>query len=120
MGFDGGLLYTFILSLRNGIVVSSLWVKRTECRVAVSQNRFHTRQAAVALLKMARATTDPAVAAKLVEAAADLKDQAGELPAPAKPPYVVPQLVGRLSWRPLSFAFAARKALRNSARERSW
>jgi len=46
----------------------------------VSENRFHTRQAAAALLKMAQATTDPRVAAGLVEAAADLKDQAGELP----------------------------------------
>jgi hypothetical protein len=55
----------------------------------VSQNRFHTRQAAVALLKMAKATSDPGVAAKLVEAAADLKDQAGELPPPTKPPDVL-------------------------------
>jgi len=46
----------------------------------VSENRFHTRQAAAALLKMAQSTTDPRVAAGLVEAAADLKDQAGELP----------------------------------------
>ena len=46
----------------------------------MSENRFHTRQAAAALLKMAQATTDPHVAAGLVEAAADLKDQAGELP----------------------------------------
>ena len=34
----------------------------------------------MALLKMAQATTDPLVAAGLIEAAADLKDQAGELP----------------------------------------
>jgi hypothetical protein len=46
----------------------------------VSENRFHARQAAAALLKMAKATSDPNVAAGLVEAAADLKDQAGELP----------------------------------------
>jgi hypothetical protein len=55
----------------------------------MSQNRFHRRQAAATLLKMAKATTDPGVAAKLVEAAADLKDQAGELPAPTKPPDVL-------------------------------
>jgi len=41
----------------------------------MAQNRFHTRQAAAALLKMARATTDPNVAARLVEAAADLQEQ---------------------------------------------
>ena len=43
-------------------------------------NRIHARQAALALLKMAKTTSDPKVAAGLVEAAADLKDQAGELP----------------------------------------
>lgn len=47
-----------------------------------SNNRFHARQAALALLKMAKTTSDPKVAAGLVEAAADLKDQAGELPPP--------------------------------------
>jgi len=36
------------------------------------KDRVHTRQAAAALLKMTRATTDPNVAARLVEAAADL------------------------------------------------
>jgi hypothetical protein len=45
----------------------------------VSENRFHARQAAAALLKMAKTTSDPNVAAGLIEAA-DLKDQAGELP----------------------------------------
>jgi hypothetical protein len=44
--------------------------------------RFHARQAAAALLKMAKTTSDPKIAAGLVEAAADLKDQAGELPPP--------------------------------------
>ena len=46
----------------------------------MSENHFHTRQAALALLKMAKTTTDPKVAAGLVNAAADLKDQVGELP----------------------------------------
>lgn len=57
----------------------------------MSQNRFHTREAAVALLKMAKATSDPVIAGRLVEAAADLKDQAGELPQPdtARPPDVL-------------------------------
>ena len=40
----------------------------------MSQNRFHARQAAAALLKMAKTTSDPKVAAGLIEAAA------GELP----------------------------------------
>ena len=53
----------------------------------MSQARFHARQAA-ALLKMAKATSDPKVVVGLVEAAADLKEQAGELPPPldARPP----------------------------------
>ncbi len=46
----------------------------------MAENRIHARQAAVALLKMAKTTSDPKIAAGLVEAAADLKDQAGELP----------------------------------------
>ena len=46
------------------------------------QNRFHARQAAVALLKMAKTTSDPKVAVALIEAAADLKEKAGELPPP--------------------------------------
>jgi len=51
----------------------------------VAQNRFHARQAAVALLKMAKTTSDPVLAAGLIEIAADLKDQAGELPPPVIP-----------------------------------
>lgn len=51
----------------------------------MAQNRFHTRQAAAVLLKMAQATTDPNLAARLVEAAAELKEQAGELPLPTSP-----------------------------------
>jgi hypothetical protein len=54
------------------------------------QNRFHARQAAAALLKMAKTTSDPKVAVGLIEAAADLKEQAGELPSPIsiRPPDV--------------------------------
>jgi fumarate hydratase class II len=48
--------------------------------VTVSANRFHARQAAVALLKMAKTTSDKDLAANLVRVAADLKEQAGELP----------------------------------------
>jgi hypothetical protein len=48
----------------------------------VSQNRYHAREAAAALIKIAKATSDPAVAAGLIEAAAKLKDAAGELPPP--------------------------------------
>jgi hypothetical protein len=50
--------------------------------IPVAENRFHARQAAAALLKMAKSTSDPKVAAGLVDVAADLKDQAGELPPP--------------------------------------
>jgi hypothetical protein len=43
---------------------------------------FHARQASLVLLKMAKTTSDPDLAAGLVRAAADLKEQAGELPPP--------------------------------------
>ena len=46
----------------------------------MSANRFHARQAAVALLKMAKTTSDKDLAANLVRVADDLKEQAGELP----------------------------------------
>ena len=45
----------------------------------MSKNRYHAREAAAALLKMAKAASDPAVAAGLIEAAAKLKDEVGEL-----------------------------------------
>lgn len=48
----------------------------------MTETRYHARRAAAALLKMAKTTSDPNVAARLVEIAADLKDQAGELPPP--------------------------------------
>jgi hypothetical protein len=59
----------------------------------VSKNRYHAREAAVALLKMAKTTSDPAVAAGLIEAAVKLKDEAGELPPPVgvKAPDVQPE-----------------------------
>jgi len=47
----------------------------------VSRQHFHTREAAAALLKMAKTTSDPDLAAGFVQAAADLKDQIGELPS---------------------------------------
>lgn len=51
----------------------------------MSQNHYHARLAAAALLKMAKTASDPAFAAGLVEAAADLKEQVGELPRPDTP-----------------------------------
>ena len=58
--------------------------------VRLSENRFHTRQAAAILLRMARTTSDPEMAARFVQAAADLKEKAGELSAEysLKPPDV--------------------------------
>jgi hypothetical protein len=56
-------------------------VKRGE-QNQVSRNRYHARQAAVALLNMAKSTSDSTVAAALVELAAQLKEQAGDLPPP--------------------------------------
>ena len=43
------------------------------------------RQAAATLLKMARNTADPRVAARFIGAAADMKEQAGDLPPPLSP-----------------------------------
>ena len=51
----------------------------------MSKNHFHAREAAATLLKMAKATSNPDVAAGLVQVAADLKDQAGELSVPLSP-----------------------------------
>jgi hypothetical protein len=53
----------------------------------MSQRRVHARQAALALLKMAKTTSDPALAARLVKAAADIKDHVGE----AAPPVSIKQ-----------------------------
>lgn len=57
----------------------------------MQQVSVHARHAAAALLKMAKATSDPELAARLVEAAADLKDHVGELlePVSIKPPDVL-------------------------------
>ena len=74
--------FTFILSLRNGNLWLRVHAPKDGAACTVSKNRYHAREAAAALLKMARATSDPAVAAGLIEAAANLKDQAGELPPP--------------------------------------
>jgi hypothetical protein len=59
----------------------------------LSKNHYHAREAAAALLKMAKATSDPAVAAGLIQAAATLRDEAGELPPPlsVKAPDVQPE-----------------------------
>jgi len=51
----------------------------------VSQNHYHARLAAAALLKMAKTTSDRAFAGGLVETAADLREQVGELPRPDTP-----------------------------------
>jgi hypothetical protein len=45
----------------------------------VAQNSVYARQAAAILLKIAKQTSDPKMAASLVRVAADLKEQAGEL-----------------------------------------
>ncbi len=46
----------------------------------LSRLQYFAREAAAALLKMAKTTSNPEVAAGLVQRAADLKDRAGELP----------------------------------------
>jgi hypothetical protein len=46
----------------------------------VTLNRFHVRRAVAAMLRMAQSTSDPVLPAKLIDLAAHLKEQAGELP----------------------------------------
>jgi hypothetical protein len=83
----------FMLSLRNRICGSALCAEPSGNAETVSKNHYHAREAAAALLRMAKATSDRAVAAGLVEAAAKLKDEAGELSPPmsAKAPDVQPE-----------------------------
>ena len=51
---------------------------------AVGGNRIYVREAAATLLKMAKTTSDPGLAARLIEAAVNLQEKAGELPVPPK------------------------------------
>lgn len=89
------VLCNFERSLRNGhlgqaFCESPLQCDQQGCPETVSQSRVHARQAAAALLKMAQLASDRAVAGRLIEAAADLKDQIGELAPPVsiQPPDV--------------------------------
>jgi hypothetical protein len=87
------LRFTFLLFLRKKICGSALCAEPSGNAETVSKNHYHAREAAAALLRMAKATSDRAVAAGLVEAAAKLKDEAGELSPPmsAKAPDVQPE-----------------------------
>lgn len=51
----------------------------------MSRNCYHARQAAAALLKLAKVTSDQETAGRLIELAANLKEQVGELPRPISP-----------------------------------
>ena len=84
--------FSFILSLRNGNLWLRVHAPKDGAACTVSKNRYHAREAAAALLKMAKATSDPAVAVGLIEAASKLKDEAGELspPVTVQPPDVYP------------------------------
>lgn len=55
------------------------------CAAKMPDNHYHARQAAAALLKMAKVTSDRETAARLIEMAAHLKEQVGELPPPMTP-----------------------------------
>ena len=57
------------------------WTVKRNGLSTVLKHHF-ARQAAAALLKFAKATSDPQVAAALVEKAADLKDRLDGLPPP--------------------------------------
>jgi hypothetical protein len=59
-------------------------VSRGESKIVIGRNYF-ARQAAT-LLKFAQSSTDPAVAAALIEKAADLKSQADESDVPDPTP----------------------------------
>ena len=85
---------TFVLNFRCGTkALAARFGENDWGLLLVSKNRYHAREAAVALLKMAKTTSDPAVAAGLIEAAVKLKDEAGELPPPVgvKAPDVQPE-----------------------------
>jgi hypothetical protein len=88
-GYNEPFVHFCTFAAERNRMLQSLRLQGEELRT-VSHIRFHARQAAVALLKMAKTTTDPRIAAGLLEAAADLKDQAGELPQPisVRPPDV--------------------------------
>ena len=47
----------------------------------MSRLHYFAREAAASLLRMAKTTKNPAMAASLVQRAADLKDRVGELPS---------------------------------------
>jgi hypothetical protein len=68
--------------VRNEIPCSRilLWTKEQSGFAIVSKDSEFARGAAVALLKLAKTTPDPNVAAAFVERAADLKDRVEELP----------------------------------------
>ena len=54
---------------------------RGKCRMrSVPRSSYFAREAAATLLRMAKTTKDPTVAAGLVQRAADLKDRTEELP----------------------------------------
>ena len=76
-----------------GICGPALCAERWGNTNIVSKNRYRAREAAAALLRMAKATSDPAVAAGLIEAAAKIRDEAGELSPQmsAKAPDVQPE-----------------------------
>lgn len=87
-------MYIFVLNAGTD-PPPSLWrISNSRSRARMSSNHYHARQAAAALLKMAKATSDQEIAGKLVEAAADLQEQAGELPPPISPraPDVAPDV----------------------------
>jgi hypothetical protein len=63
--------------------------------VSVDWNRHHARQAALALLKLAKSTSNAKVAAHLISLAANLKEQAGELPPTFSPDTQPEPLEGR-------------------------
>lgn len=69
----------------------------------MSQNHYQARPAAAALLKMAKAASDPAFVSGVVEAAANLKEQVGELHAPDTPKALNVETEEQvcLIWRPL-------------------
>ena len=72
----------FVSTPRNGTTGRFIYQVKNSVRYPVANDHIHAREAAAALLMMSKYTSDPAVAARLVEMAATIKDHVGELPLP--------------------------------------
>jgi hypothetical protein len=73
-------LFTFVLSLRNKMRVPALRCGKQREFTFMAGN--FAREAALALLRWCRVSSDPAVTVALLEKVAEIRDRVGELPVP--------------------------------------